>query len=98
MDKKRVYDCLNQLWLLVSTKLYSRCASNEQAQACLHNEIIAYIDMIQESYKVSNKTINQILYLAETKNHFKHYFSNIFSVDDILINPDLDVKMLITIN
>lgn len=95
---QQIHEQLQFLWSLVSHKLYSAKCNNEEAQAALHSEIIARIDMIQEFYKVSNKTINQILHLAETKNHFKHYFSDIFEISDIVINPSIDVKMLVTIN
>ena len=97
-QKIQAYEGLKTLWSMVSHKLYSASCNNDDAQAALHLEIIARIDMLQEFYKISNKTINQILSLAETKNHFKNYFSSIFSMDDIIINPAIDVKMLVTIN
>lgn len=97
-DINQVYEGLRTLWTMVSHKLYSAGAANDEAQKDLHVEIIARIDMLQEFYKVSNKTINDILRLAEQKNHFKNYFSSIFSVEDILINPDIDIKKLVTIN
>ena len=97
-QKAQILEGLKSIWSMVSHKLYSNQCNNDEAQAALHNEIIARINMMQEFYKVSNKTINQVLWLAETKNHFKHYFNDIFKIGDIVINPNIDIKMLVTIN
>src|SRR5574344_372087 len=96
-DLAQIHAGLESIWSMVSHKLYSNQCNNHEAQAALHSEIIASINMIQEFYKVSNKTINQVLWLAETKNHFKHYFNDIFKISDIVINPNIDIKMLVTV-
>ena len=97
-QKAQIHAGLESIWSMVSHKLYSTQCNNDEAQAALHSEIIASINMMQEFYKVSNKTINQVLWLAETKNHFKHYFNDIFKISDIVINQNIDIKTLVTIN
>lgn len=91
------YKELETLWYMQSALLWSYSHQDDQI---LKNEIPKKIDFIQEFYKVSNKTINHVLGLAQKResNHFNTYFSSIFKPAEIVINPNLDIKKLVTIN